>query len=209
MAKSVVMNDQLANNLVRLNTKESIWDHVFTVAPLIVVGTKEDSNYDLAPKHMATPIGDSNYFAFVCTPKHSTYHNIKKTGEFSVSFPIPDQVVLASLSASPRCEEANLDKPIVKALPTSKCKTIDSVFFKDSYLFLECELTKIIDGFDKYSIITGKIKEAFVNNDYLNISDADEQKQIYKNPLLAYIAYGRFAKIRETYKFPFPKGFKK
>lgn len=203
------MKSQLANNLVKLNTQESIWDHVFTIAPLIVVGTKEGENYDLAPKHMATPIGQSNYFAFVCTPKHSTYHNIKNTGEFSVSFPIPDQVVLASLSASPRCKESYKDKVIVKALPTVKCQSIDSIFFKDSYLFLECELVKIIDGFDDYCIITGKIIEACVNKEYLIESEKDEQQQIHENPLLAYVANGRFSKIIETYNFPFPKGFNK
>lgn len=209
MAKSVVMKHQLANNLVRLNIKEPIWDHVFTVAPLVVVGTKEGANYDLAPKHMATPIGLSNFFAFVCTPKHSTYHNVKKYGEFSISFPFPDQVVLTSLSASPRCDVQYIKKPIVKALPTIKCNEIDSIFFKDSYLFLECELFNIIDGFDDYSIIIGKIKEAKVDKEYLKISDKDEQQQIHDNPLLAYIAQGRFAKITDTFNFPFPKGFKK
>jgi len=67
------MKNQRANNLIKLNTKESIWDHVFMIAPLIVVGTKEGENYDLAPKHMATPIGFSDFFAFICTPNHSTY----------------------------------------------------------------------------------------------------------------------------------------
>lgn len=209
MAKSVVMKNQQAKNLIKLNTKELIWEHVFTVAPLVVVGTKEGVNYDLAPKHMATPIGQSNYFGFVCTPKHSTYHNIKTTGEFSVSFPVPDHVVLTSLSASPRCEGSPLKKPIVQALPKIECNSIDSIFFKDSYLFLECKLFKIIDGFDDYSIITGRIKEAYIDKEYLKISDKDEQLQLYENPLLAYIAYGRFAKIKETYNFPFPKGFMK
>ncbi len=207
MAKSMVMKNQLADNLVKLNVQESIWDHVFTVAPLVVVGTKEGTNYDLAPKHMATPIGQTNYFGFVCTPNHSTYHNTKKTGEFSVSFPFPDQVVLTSLSASPRCEDSPIEKPIVKVLPNIKCNSIDSIFLKESYLFLECKLFKIIDGFDNYSIITGKIIEAYVDMEYLKISDKDEQKQIFENPLLAYLAYGRFAKIKETFNFPLPKGY--
>ena len=76
-------------------------------------------------------------------------------------------------------------------------------------MFLECELFKIIDGFDEYSIITGRIKEALVDKNYLKVSEKDEQKQINENPLLAYVAQGRFAKISETYNFPFPKGFNK
>lgn len=209
MTKCFVMENIKSDNLVKLNIANSFWDQVFTVAPLIVVGTKEGTDYDLAPKHMATPIGQSNYYAFVCTPNHSTYHNVKKTREFSVSFPIPDKIVLTSLSASPRCEDLNYKKSIVDILPTEKCESIDSVFFKDSYLFLECELVKIIDGFDNYSIIAGKIKEAFVNKDYIKVFDKEEYSQIYNNPLLAYIAYGRFARINETFSFPFPKGFKK
>lgn len=179
------------------------------VAPLIVIGTKEGKGYDLAPKHMATPIGPSNYFGFVCTPKHSTYHNIKKTGEFAVSFPLPDQILLASLGASPRCEDLAKVEHIVQSLPTTKTTIIDALFLTNSYLYLECDLFKIIDGFDTYSFISGKVKAAFVHKDYLRVSEKDEQQQINQHPLLAYISYGRFASISESFNFPFPKGFKR
>ncbi len=99
------------NKFYTLDTSIPIWERIFTVAPLIVIGTKEGATYNLAPKHMATPIGFDNYFGFVCTPKHATYQNIKETQEFTVSFPIPDQVVLASLSAMPRCDEPNYIDP--------------------------------------------------------------------------------------------------
>ena len=209
MSYMTVMERQLKKQYVKLDLKESVWNHVFMVAPLIVIGTKEGVNYDLAPKHMATIIGNSNYFAFICTSNHTTYQNIKRYKEFSVSFPIPEQVVLASLCASPRCGNKMDEKPILKNLPTTKCKKIDAVILKDSYLYFECDSAKIIDGFEEYSIITGKIIEGYVKKDYLKVSDKDEQLQIYENPLLAYIAHGRFAKITETYNFPFPKGFKR
>ena len=86
---------------------------------------------------------------------------------------------------------------------------MDAPLIKDAYMYLECELYKIIDGFDSYSLITGKIKVASVHQAYLRISDQDEQLQLFKNPLLAYIASGRFAAVSETYKFPFPKDFKR
>lgn len=192
-----------------LTTTSPIWDHFFTVAPLIIVGTKEGAGYDLAPKHMATPIGSSNYFGFVCTPNHSTYYNVKKNKEFSISFPLPDQVLLASLGASPRSTDLSKSDYILTTLPTLKATFIDALFIADSYLFLECELFKIIDGFDAHSFITGKVKTAFVHKDYLRASEQDEQEQINENPLLAYLATGRFASIAQTYNFPFPKGFKK
>ena len=65
------------DNIISLDVNLPIWERVFTVAPLVVIGTKENGGYDLAPKHMATPMGFGNYFGFVCTPKHGTYHNVK------------------------------------------------------------------------------------------------------------------------------------
>ena len=155
------MKNQLQNTYVPITTDMPIWDRFFTVAPLIVVGTKEEKGYDLAPKHMATPLGQSNYFGFVCTPHHSTYHNIKKTKEFSVSFPVPDQIVSASISAAPREETFNKWDRLMGSLPTTKATSIDALFISDAYLFLECELFKIVDGFDDYSFISGKTTSAF------------------------------------------------
>lgn len=197
------------DNYTPLDTSFPIWNQVFTVAPLVVIGTKEGDDYDLAPKHMVTPVSFGNYFGFVCTPKHSTYKNIKETGYFTVSYPMPDQVILASLSASPRCDNSTKSKPIIEGLPTIKATFCDALMVADSYLFLECELYKIIEGFDQNCLITGKIVRAVANKNYVRISELDEQQQIKNNPLLAYIAYGRFAKIEQTYNFPFPKDFKR
>ena len=196
------------NKFYTLDTSSPIWERIFIVAPLIVIGTKEDATYNLAPKHMATPIGFDNYFGFVCTPNHATYQNIKETQEFTVSFPTPDQVTLASLSATPRCDDNLGTKPILETLPTIKASLVDAPCIESSYLFLECKLFKIIDGFNENSIITGKIIAAHVDKNYLKVSEKDEQKQLKENPLLVYISQGRFARITETYNFPFPKNFK-
>ncbi|MEK6152272.1 flavin reductase [Flavobacteriaceae bacterium 3-367] len=203
------MDKELLKDFIPLETQAPIWDRFFMVAPLVVIGTKEGKGYDLAPKHMATPLGHSNYFGFVCTPSHATYHNVKKTGEFAVSFPLPDQIALASLSASPRSGQEAKSKDILQALPTIKTLTIDALFIGNSYLYLECQLFKIIDGFDAHSFITGKISAAYVHKEYQKVSDADEQLQMYQHPLLAYVANGRFAKLSETFNFPFPKDFKR
>ncbi len=196
-------------NLVSLDTNIPIWDSIYTIAPLIVIGTKENDGYDLAPKHMATPLGLDNYFGFVCTPRHSTYGNIIKTKEFTVSFPLPSQIITASLSASPRNGEILKSQAIVKVLPIIKATEMDAPLVKDAYLYFECDLFKIIDGFADNSIITGRIKKAYVRKEYMRYSDKDEQQQLKENPLLVYIANGRFAKTSETYNFPFPKDFKR
>lgn len=196
-------------DFISLDVKESIWEHFYTVAPLVVIGTKEDQGFDLAPKHMATPLGFSDYFGFVCTPRHNTYHNIKNHLKFSVSFVKPDQVLLSSLAAMPRCTTKDYTTEVTGQIPTVATKDGEAIFVKDSYVMLACKLFKIIDGFDDYSLITGKIERALVHKNYKIISDEGHQKQIYDHPLLAYIAQGRFANIKETLTYPYPKDFQR
>ena len=198
-----------AKTFESLDTPRPIWSRFYMVAPLAVVGTREGDGYDLAPKHMVMPMGFGNYIGFVCTPEHSTYHNIQATGSFTVSFPTPSQTLITSLSASPRHEEIPKSEQIIGYLPTLKATEADALFLADSYLLLECEHFKTVDGFDQNSLITGRIKKAFVNRHYLRLSDQDPQRMLHENPLLAYIAEGRFARVGDTYHFPFPKGFKR
>lgn len=196
-------------DFISLDVQDSIWEHFYTVAPLVVIGTKEELGFDLAPKHMITPLGFSDYFGFVCTPRHNTYHNAKKHGRFSVSFVKPDQILLSSLAAMPRCSVKDFSRDITDQIPTVICNQNESIFVKDSYVMLDCILHKVIDGFDDYSLITGKINQARVHKNYKIISDEGHQKQIYEHPLLAYIAQGRFASIKETLSYPYPKDFKR
>ena len=186
-----------------------IWERIFMVAPLVAIGTKEEDGYDMAPKHMAIPLGWGRYFGFVCTPSHGTYQNIKKKKVFTVSFPKPDQIVFTSLSASPRVSGISKPEGTINALPLVRAVTMDAPLLKDACFYLECELHKVIDGFDENSLIVGMVKAARVHKGYLRVSDKDEREQLHNHPLLAYIAPNRFAQIKETYAFPFPKDFKK
>jgi len=191
---------------VTLDINRPIWDRFFTVSPLVVVGSKEeDSQYNLAPKHMAMPLGWQNFFCFVCSPRHTTYHNIRRTGEFTVSYPRPSQALFTSLAAAPRCEDQS--KPSLLVLPTFPARVVDGVLVRDGYLFLECTLQSIVDGFGANSLIIGTIVAAAASEDALRGDDRDESDQIFQAPLLAYLNPGRFAEIRQTTAFPFPKGF--
>ncbi len=203
-----MQEDTKTKQLIDLDVSKPVWSQFYTVAPLVVIGTKEGGGYDLAPKHMAMPLGADNYFGFVCTPRHATYHNVKKEQCFTVSFIRPDNVVMGSLAALPRCGASHALKPIVEGLPTRKAKNMDALFLKNAYLFLECELHQIIDGFGENSLIAGKIIAAEVDEDSYRASDRDEQRMIFDAPLLAYLPYGRFAEIKNSYAFPYPKGFK-
>lgn len=197
------------DKLVSLDTSIPLWDRVYTVAPLVIVGTKEGDDYDLAPKHLATPMGFDNYFGFVCTPAHKTYHNVRKYEEFSVSFPNPDQVLTASLTAANRKTLGSKADSVLDALEVAWAHTIDAPVIAGAYLYLECALHKIIDGFGTNALITGYIHRAYVYEGLLRGVEVEEGSQIAQNPLLAYIANGRFARVTETFNFPFPKDFSK
>ncbi len=174
----------------------------------MVVGTREeDGGYDLAPKHMVTPLGWENYFGFVCTPEHGTYQNIVRDEVFTVSFPTADAVVLTSLAASPRCGDS--EKPSLAALPTFPAQSIDGRFMKQASLFFECRLDRIVDGFGINSLIAGRIVAAHLLPEALRSVELDDQDTVAASPLLAYVSPGRYATIDRSLSFPFPKGFQR
>jgi len=194
--------------LVALDTQTPIWDRFFTVAPLVLIGTREpDGTDDLAPKHMVSPMGWQNYFGFVCTPRHGTYQNIKREQVFAVTYPKPSQWLQTSLTASPRCEDDT--KPALKALDTIRSPTVDCPVVTDGYAYLECELDRFVDGFGVNSLIVGKIVAAQIDAEYLRAMERDDSDVIFNGPLLGYVSPGRFTAIKETYSFPMPQGMKK
>ncbi|REL37722.1 flavin reductase [Rhodohalobacter sp. SW132] len=194
--------------LTSLNLKFPVWEQIFTVHPLVVIGTvNSDSSPNFAPKHMVFPLGWENYFGFVCTPRHTTYQNIKNREEFTVTYPKPDQIVVTSMTASPRNDEnkkTNLD-----TLQTFEASDIDGLFLQNGYAFLECKLMKIVDGFGENSLILAKIVAAQAWSDVIKNPSHTDDESIYNHPRIAYISPGRYAIIDETYAFPFPANFKK
>lgn len=199
------MQTYLREHIRTLEPDLPIWDRFYTVAPLVLIGTKEAEGYDLAPKHMVTSLGWENYFAFVCAPRHRTYQNILQEQVFTVSYPRPTQLVLTSLAAAPRCGDDT--KPSLLALPTFLASQIDGVFVAEGYVFLECQLERVVDGFGVNSLIIGRIVAAHVHEDALRTSDRDDQDVIHQAPLLAYLSPGRIATIASSYSFPFPLDF--
>lgn len=203
------MNESsISSHVVQLDTTVPVWEQFFTVAPLVLIGTRDaDGSLDLAPKHMVTPMGWQNYFGFVCTPRHNTCRNIAERGEFTVSYPKPSQVLMTSLAASPRADEG--EKPVIDYFQTFPAVKIDGRFVEDGYLYFECRHHKTVDGFGENCLITGEIVAAYVDQDYLRSSEADDQETIHKAPLFAYLAPGRFAAIDSSNAFPFPESMKK
>ena len=193
--------------LVDIDTKGPVWERFFTVAPLVLIGTlDEDGEIDLAPKHMVTPMGWQNYFGFVCAPRHATCSNIERTGEFTVSYPKPSQVLYTSLAASPRVKG---QKPILDYFDTFDARKIDGALIDDAYLYFECVHFKTIDGFGENCLITGEIVAAYAESTFIRASEHDSQELIHESPLFAYLAPGRFAAIDHSNAFPFPAEMKK
>lgn len=191
---------------VDLELDEPVWERFFSVFPLVLVGTREeDGSHDLAPKHLAMPMSWDNYFGFVCTPRHRTYRNVQRTGEFTVSFPSPDQVLVTSLAASPRCGDG--EKPALDALQVEPARAVDGVVVTAARVQLECRLERVLDGLGDNSLIIGKLVAARVDPAAARAMDRDDNELVNRAPLLAYLYPFRFAVIDQSQGFPMPEGF--
>ncbi len=151
---------------------------------------------------MAMPLGWDNYYCFVCSARHTTYHNIRRTGQFTVSYPRPSDVLTATLAAAPRCEDQS--KPSLLVLPTFPAHQVDGVLVERGYSFLECTLHSILDGYGPNSLNIGNVVAASAQEDALRDQDRDEADQIFQSPFPAYASPGRLAEIRQTMAFPSP-----
>jgi flavin reductase (DIM6/NTAB) family NADH-FMN oxidoreductase RutF len=191
-----------------LDLEHPVWEQVYMVAPLTVVGTREpDGTYNLAPKHLAMPMSWQDHYGFVCTTTHATYVNARREGCFTVSFPRPDQIVITSLAAAPRCDDDH--KHALRAIPVIPATRIEGVLMEHAYLCFECELHRVIDGLGSNSLIIGRIVAASVAEDSRPEVDRDPQELIAHAPMLAYLHPGRFAEIVHTNAFPFHVGAKR
>ena len=195
------------DDLVALPAGAGLWERVFSVAPLVLVGTKEGGGWDFAPKHLAMPLGWEGFYCFVCTPRHATYQNLRAHPQFTVSFPRPEQILESSLAAGARFE--NGAKPSLEAIPTSPARVVDGRVVSGCPLYLECELDRIVDGFGTASLVVGRLVGAFAARDALRGEDVDDADLVHRLGLLAYLPPGRFAAVRESLSFPYPVDFRR
>lgn len=195
-------------DLVTLQPDQPFFETLYTVSPLVVIGTREaDGSENLAPKHMAFPLGWGDHFGFVCKPAHGTYENVERTGEFTVSYPRPDEVLEASLAAAPRDSEG--DKPTLEDIETATGESVNAPAVADAYAVLECELDRIVAGFGDAGLVAGEAVAKHVHTDAHRTHDEEPEVLLERAPALAYLYPDRFAEIRETQAFPFPEGFER
>jgi flavin reductase (DIM6/NTAB) family NADH-FMN oxidoreductase RutF len=196
-----------SGGVVELPVGPEMWERVLLVSPLVLVGTKEGSGWNFAPKHMAMPLGWEGFYCFACTPRHATYRNLREHPQFTVSFPRPDQVITSSLAAGGRFE-GDL-KPSLGALATIPARVVEGRSLEGCSLVLECELDRIVDGFGSNSLVVGRVVAASASRDAIRGAEVDDADLVHRLGLLAYLAPGRFAVVRDSLSFPFPHDFRR
>lgn len=210
-AESIATHDERmegsapAFGLVPLQTGAPLWSRFFTVSPLVLVATKEAKGFDIAPKHMAMPLGWENYYCFVCSAHHATFRNVLEHRAFTVSFPDEGLLLQTGLAASPRAADAS--KPALAALATFPARAVEGVLVDGCRLYLECELERVVDGFGRASLVVGRVVAAAAREDALRDGETDDADLISRSGIPAYLYPGRFATVRETVAFPFPADF--
>lgn len=201
------------SDMIEITHDKQFWERTFSVHSLVVIGSREkEGHYNLAPKHLALPLGFERYFGYLDTKRKATYHNVLREKVFTVSFPRPEQLVLTSFTASPR--EEDFTKPVIRVLEevvTEPARQIDGLFLKDAYLQLECRLVDRHGEFGEWELMAGEVIAAYVHKDALRISgdDMDDDRLIRNAPLLAYLHPDRFAIVKESHTFPFPKDIRR
>lgn len=192
-------------DLVPLPLDDSLWEHVFQVAPLVVIGTREpDGGHDFAPKHRVVTL-TPRHFAFVCRTSHATYRNTLREKSFTASWPGPRQIVMASAAASPRCEDG--EKRALRGLPTVPAESVDGVLLAGCSLYAECRLERVVDGLGDDELVIGRIVAARAAADAVRGTAAPDRAVVHRRPLLAYLHPSQFAMLEKSFGFPFPKGF--
>ncbi len=198
---------QVRDGLVELAVGAELWERAFTVAPLVLVGTKEGNGWDFAPKHLAMPLGWEGFYCFVCTPRHATYRNLRAHPQFTVSFPGPEQIIESSFAAGARFEDDA--KPSLAAVRTAEARVVDGRVVEGCPLYLECELERIVDGFGPASLIVGRVVAASAAREALRGAEVDDADLVHSLGLLTYLSPGRFAVVRDSLSFPYPVDFRR
>lgn len=193
------------SNRVELELNDELWDHVFQVAPLVMVGTREpDGRFDFAPKHKVVTL-TPQHFGFVCRESHATLRNARREQAFTVSWPSPRHIVMTSAAATPRCLDG--EKKSLRAFQTVPATKVEGVLLDDCALGIECEVDRVIDDLGKDCLVIGRVVAAHADADAMRSTRMRDSEVVHQHPLLAYLHPSQFATIERSVGFPFAKGF--
>ena len=145
------------DRLVSLPVETPVLGQFFLVAPLVLVGTREDA-YDLAPKHGDAARVARTTCCFACTPRHATYRNAVEHREFTVGYVPPEQI--AADRARGRWPAAGRLEARASRVADVPEGLVDGVLVGGCRLYLECALDRIVDGFGENSLVVGAVVAA-------------------------------------------------
>ena len=192
------------SDLVPIELDDGLWERVFVVSPLVLVGTREpDGRHDLAPKHRVVTL--QGHLGFVCRPSHATWRNAVREGVFTVSWPGPRQVVMAAAAASPRCEDG--EKRTLRALPTLAATSVNGVLVDGCRFHVECRVERVVDHLGDDGLLLGRVVAAHADRKALRSKAVPDRILVHDQPLLAYLHPTQYALVEQSTGFPFPKGF--
>ena len=192
------------SDLVSIELDDELWERVFVVSPLVLVGTREpDGSFDFAPKHRVVTL--PRHFGFVCRPSHATWRNAVRERAFTVSWPSPRQIVMTSAAASPRCEDG--EKRALRALPTLAATAVEAALVDGSRFHVECRLDRVVDDLGEDGLLLGRVVAAHADPKALRSRVVPDRTLVHEQPLLAYLHPSQFARIDHSTGFPFPKNF--
>lgn len=193
------------SNLVQLKLDGELWEHVFQVAPLVMVGTREpDGTFDFAPKHKVVTLSPQ-HFGFVCRDSHATLRNARREQAFTVSWPSPRHIVMTSAAATPRCLDG--EKKAMHAFKTVPATKVDGVLMEGCALNIECRLERVVEDLGADSFVIGRILAASADEEAVRSTKARDEEVVHEHPLLAYLHPSQFATIDKSVGYPFSKGF--
>jgi flavin reductase (DIM6/NTAB) family NADH-FMN oxidoreductase RutF len=180
----------------------------FTVKPVILVTTLGPKGLpNVAPKTQNMDVGSQEqYFAFVCSPHHHTYQNVKANQEFVVNYPGPELIEKVSAAAQ---QAGDIDEITLAGLTSIPSVVVKPPRVKECYLHLECKLVRI-DDLEDSNLILGKIVARSADKEIsFERGNSNENIQLLsKRPLLAYVYPNHYARIKTAEKFIFPKNYK-
>lgn len=192
------MTQELPPAFLSLDLEHPVWDRFFSVAPLVVIGSRDDRGHDeFYATHRAGPPGSDNRFCFFVPSDCSTARNVVRRRVFTASFLRPDQVVLASLTAA-----GSADHPLTGEIATLPARHVDAPMVHGAYVLLECRVERVIDGFGASSLVDGSIVAAHLDREARRHSEADDYDLLRRRPVLAFVSPGRIATIGHSDALP-------
>ena len=109
-----------------------LWTRFFSVAPLVLVGTKEGDHFDIAPKHMAMPLGWKDFYCFCLQRPARDLPKRRRARRLHGELLGEELIAQTGLAASARLSDASKPGPAVLStfprwLSTASCRAADCI----------------------------------------------------------------------------------